>query len=111
METYTVTLADGTVLAGLRLNGNNLVSDAPLSEVDFEGRLARVTVECSDGSRETVENAELVQVKRYGDEWWFILREPTEEQLYRRALDAEREMMLELMAEHEYMLCLMDLGI
>lgn len=28
-KTYAITLADGTALTGLRLNGNNYISDVP----------------------------------------------------------------------------------
>lgn len=73
MTTYSVTLSDGTTLDGLRLNGNNFISDSELTEADFAGKLDGVTIAASTGETEEHEEMELVQVKQYGSEWWFIL--------------------------------------
>ena len=78
--TFTVTLADGTQLAGLELNGNNFISAAEVTEATFRGKLGRVTI---TGDAEADEagligehtNMELVQVQQYGEEYWFILRD------------------------------------
>lgn len=72
---YTITLADGTVLNNLRLNGNNFVSETEVTEDMFAGKLKRVVI--SDGENEQVLNyAELIQIAHYGDNgWYFILRE------------------------------------
>lgn len=71
---YTITLADGTELTDLRLNGNNYISDVPVSEDIFEDNCAPLTV--SDGENEEVhENAELIQVAQYGSEYWVAFRD------------------------------------
>ena len=78
--TFTVTLADGTQLVGLELNGNNFISKAEVTPATFAGKLSKVTI---SGNAEADEagligehqNMELVQVKKYGAEYWFILRE------------------------------------
>lgn len=77
---YQITLADGTVIENLRLNGNNFVSQKPLTEEDFAGKLSRVTI--NDGENERLyEHMALVQIAKYGSEYWFILREMSEREL------------------------------
>ena len=71
--TYKITLADGTELSDLRLNGNNFISSKKIEESIFNGNLSEVTI-LGDGKEETYENMELVQLERYGKEYWFILR-------------------------------------
>lgn len=76
---YSVELADGTLIEGLKLNGNNFVS---LVEVDpdiFEDNTAPVTITENDGENDPVvevhDNMDLVQVTKMENEWWFILRD------------------------------------
>lgn len=77
---YSVTLADGTTIENLRLNGNNFVSDDPIDKSIFDGNCHSVKV--SDGETETVhENMECVQVTQMGIEYWFVLRELSESEL------------------------------
>lgn len=45
---YTITLADGTKLKNLELNGNNYISETVIEDSVFEGNLD--TVKISDGS-------------------------------------------------------------
>lgn len=79
-KTYTVTLADGTVLAGLRLNGNNFISGTAVDAAVFTGNCSPVVI--SDGAAEKVyQNMELVQIVETGGEYWFVLRELTEKEL------------------------------
>ncbi len=77
---YKITLADGTVIDNLRLNGNNYISDKELTADMFLGNLAKVIV--NDGERDTVyENMELVQIVKYDEEYWFVLRTMTKKEL------------------------------
>lgn len=77
---YKITLADGTVIENLRLNGNNYISDKALSADTFLGNLGTVTI--NDGEKDTVyENMSLVQLAKYDDEYWFILRTMTKKEL------------------------------
>jgi len=77
---YKITLADGTVIDNLRLNGNNYISDKELTADMFLGNLAKVIV--NDGERDTVyENMELVQIVKYDEEYWFVLRTMTKREL------------------------------
>ena len=77
---YKITLADGTVIENLRFNGNNYISDTELTADMFLGKLDKVTV--NDGERDTVyENMTLVQIVKYDEEYWFILRTITKREL------------------------------
>ena len=52
---YAVTLSDGTTLSDLHLNGNNFVSDTPVTKEQFDYNCSPVTI--SDGEiTETYEN-------------------------------------------------------
>ena len=90
--TFTITLADGTQLEGLELNGNNFVSDEEVTEATFAGKLSKVTI-TGDAEADEVgligehHNMELVQIAHYTqavhgckDGYYFILRDiPTSE--------------------------------
>lgn len=89
--TFKITLADGTVLEGLTLNGNNFISKARLTEADFEGNLSLVRIQDPDGNVEELENMELVQVKRYGTEYWFVLRQLSDQELRELKTQADIE--------------------
>ena len=77
---YTITFSDGSKLENLTLNGNNFITSQKITEATFRGKLSRVKIECDDdGMMSNVcgefSNMELVQCKKYGAEYWFILRE------------------------------------
>ncbi len=77
---YKITLADGTVIDNLRLNGNNYISETELTDDVFHGKLDKVIV--NDGEGDIVyENMELVQIVKYDEEYWFILRTMTKKEL------------------------------
>ena len=46
---WKVTLADGTTIDGLTLNGNNFVSKTELTSEMFAGKLSRVSIEGPEG--------------------------------------------------------------
>lgn len=80
-KTYKITLADGTVLNNLRLNGNNFISKVPVDAAIFKDNCSPVVI--NDGEKDDIHpNMELVQVTRneFG-EYWFILRDLTKEEL------------------------------
>lgn len=79
-RTWTITLADGTTLEGLGLNGNNYISSKKITEDVFTDNLNTVTI--SDGEHEEVhENMELVHITKVGANYWFILRDLTAQEL------------------------------
>ena len=49
-RTWKITLADGTSLDGLNLNGNNFISSTAVTEDTFAGKLSSVTIEGPDGT-------------------------------------------------------------
>lgn len=77
--TWKITLADGTSLENLELNGNNYISSTAVTEDTFAGKLSSVTIEGPDGTQ-TYEDMKLVQISKVGKKYWFILAEKTTEE-------------------------------
>lgn len=75
-KTYTITLADGTQLENLGLNGSSFVSRAKVDESIFEGNLDVMTI--SDGETEsTYENMMFVaQMERENGAAWYLVFTP-----------------------------------
>ena len=102
---FTIRLSDGSQLESLTLNGNNFISKNEVTESTFAGKLAHVAI---TGDAENDEagligehtNMELIQVKKYGDEWWFVLRDMTAQELRDLKTDA-RISYLEMITEGE----------
>ena len=65
---YKITLADGTVLKNLELNGNNYIAEGVIEDSVFEGNLDTVTV--TDGKSNRVVDGKS----------WFVLGEKTAQQ-------------------------------
>ena len=87
---YKITLADGTEIRNLRLNGNNFISDAPISETIFDGNGSTVII--NDGETDEFhENMELVQITPVGDEYWFVLRDLTAAELKQIKMQSDIE--------------------
>jgi len=88
MQTYTIELADGKTFENLTMNGNNYVSQTEITEDDFTD-LSHVTITGSDGSVEEMDDAELIQVSRYSDGWYFILRALSQDEISKRDVEAQ----------------------
>lgn len=89
---YKIVLSDGTVIDNLSMNGNNFVSESKLTEEEFEGKLSSVVIIDPDGNEEHHENMELVQIVNtdYTDgKWYFVLRELTEDELWRAKMQGD----------------------
>ena len=87
---YKITLADGTEIRNLRLNGNNFISDTPISETIFDGNGSTVII--NDGETDEFhENMELVQITPVGDEYWFVLRDLTAAELKQIKMQSDIE--------------------
>lgn len=77
---YKITLADGTVIDNLKLNGNNFISPVEIDETIFDGNCLNVTI--NDGEKDDVHtNMELVQIIKVNDKYWFVLRDVPETEL------------------------------
>ena len=88
---FEITLADGTKISDLVLNGNNYISTREITEDIFSGNLSRVVI--SDGENEEVlTNCELIQIREFNPgEWWFIIREIPEDIQRQREIQANIE--------------------
>lgn len=87
---YKITLADGTVIGNLKLNGNNYISNDVIESATFVGNCCPVII--SDGvNDETHDNMALVQVATVGDEYWFVLRDISLEELAQIKLQSDIE--------------------
>ncbi|MCI9366300.1 MAG: hypothetical protein HFJ54_07265 [Clostridia bacterium] len=81
---WKITLSDGTKIENLRLNGNNFVSEVEITEETFRGKLSKVSFEGEvNGApfKQECNQMELVQIARYKDGYYFVLREITQEEL------------------------------
>lgn len=83
---YKITLADGTVLDNLELNGNNFISETPIADSVFLGNLATVTIE-GDESKETHTNMKLVANRVMEGKQWFVLADMTADELWRAGIE------------------------
>ncbi len=87
---YSIKLSDGTVLDNLRKNGDNYISSAAVQEDIFTENCSPVVI--SDGeTEETHAHMELVQITPVGDEFWFVLRDLSEDELEKMRLWAGLE--------------------
>ena len=102
---FTIRLSDGSQIEGLILNGNNFISKNEVTESTFAGKLAKVVI-TGDADKDDAgligehTNMVLVQVKKYGDEYWFVLRDMTKQELRDLKTDA-RLSYLEMITEGE----------
>ena len=91
---WKITLSDGTKIENLRLNGNNFISEAKITENDFRGKLSKVIfegkVEGKDFKQEC-NNMELVQIAHYEDGYYFVLREIPQEELNKLKMQSDIE--------------------
>ena len=76
---YTITLADGTKLKNLELNGNNYIAEGVIEDSVFEGNLD--TVKITDGeTTETFTDMRLMSNIVRDNRSWFVLGEKSEEE-------------------------------
>ena len=76
---YKITLAGGTELENLELNGNNYIAEGVIEDSVFEGNLATVTI--TDGeTTETYTDMRLMSNRVEDGRSWFVLGEKTAQQ-------------------------------
>ena len=116
---YHVTLSDGTELTAQSDGVGNMICIETLDKDLFsDENLARVTIE-ENGGVSVYENQTLRTFYHQNDGSTFIRIDEKNEMekliqstvKYRAALDDERDMMLDLVSDQEYRLCLIELGI
>ena len=87
-KTYTITLADGTVLDDLKLNGNNFISNTAINADIFNENCYTVII--SDGVNSETYNMEFVQVtEQEPGKYWFVLRELSASELARIKMQSD----------------------
>ena len=86
---YKITLADGTTLENLVLNGNNYVASTAVDDTVFEGNMASVTItNLEDGSTEQIEDGVLLSnIVREGCSW-LVLGQKSAEQKRQETIDS-----------------------
>lgn len=89
-KNYKITLADGTELSNITMNGNNFISEATIDPGIFQSNCSPVVI--SDGEHdETHENMELVQVTEVNGQSWFVLRDMTPKELEQAKIKSDIE--------------------
>lgn len=88
---YKITLADGTIIDNLTLNGNNFISRTPLDESVFAENCHPVII--NDGNSDEVHaDMELVQIVHVDEgDYWFVLRDISAEELSKIKLQSDLE--------------------
>ena len=87
---YKITLADGTTLENLVLNGNNFIAQTAVDDAVFKDNMATVTItNLEDGSTEQLKDGVLLSnIVRDGCSW-LVLGQKSAEQKAMEARDKE----------------------
>lgn len=87
---YKITLADGTALENLVLNGNNFIAQTAVDDAVFKDNMATVTItNLEDGTAEQIEDGVLLSnIVRDGCSW-IVLGQKSAEQKAEEARDKE----------------------
>ena len=87
---YKITLADGTTLENLVLNGNNFIAQTAVDDAVFKDNMATVTImNLEDGTAEQLEDGVLLSdIVREGCSW-IVLGQKSAEQKAEEARDKE----------------------
>lgn len=94
-KTWKITLSDGTKLENLGLNGNNFVSEIEIKENTFKNNLSKVIIEGINKEGQTVKEEhkymELVQIVKYDDGYYFVLRDLSQDEISKMKMQADIE--------------------
>lgn len=103
---YKITLADGTTLENLVLNGNNFISPAAVDDAVFTGNMASVIItDMESGSTDQMEDGVLLSNIVRDGRSWFVLGQKSLEQKLREAIDASfTDLQLALAEVYEMMI-------
>ena len=87
---YKITLADGTTLENLVLNGNNYVASTAVDDAIFKDNMATVTItNLEDGTTEQIEDGVLLSNIVRDGKSWLVLGQKSAEQKAMEARDKE----------------------
>lgn len=108
-----ITFENGTIITAEQ-NGTCFITDIKPTIPDDLSTVMIDGSEFGDNNfriTRTLYNAELIECASVDGRYWFAFHELTPDELYRKQLDDERNMVLDLISEQEYQLCLIDLGL
>lgn len=103
---YKITLADGTEIGNLELNGNNYISPTAVDSAVFDGNMSTVTITDADGgdTQQITDGVLLSNIVRDGRSW-LVLAEKSAEQKQQEAVDtAVTDLQLALAEVYEMMI-------
>lgn len=87
---YKITLADGSEIENLTLNGDNFISKTRVTESMFQNNCSPLVI--SDGTNNEVhEQAELIQLSKMNGEYWFAFRDISVEELEKMKMQSDIE--------------------
>ena len=87
---YKITLADGTALENLVLNGNNFIAQTAVDDAVFKDNMATVTItNLEDGTAEQIEDGVLLSNIVRDGKSWLVLGQKSAEQKAMEARDKE----------------------
>ena len=87
---YKITLADGTTIENLELNGNNFIAAAVVDDAVFKNNIATVIItNLEDGTAEQIEDGVLLSNIVRDGKSWLVLGQKSAEQKAMEARDKE----------------------
>lgn len=87
---YKITLADGTALENLVLNGNNFIAQTAVDDAVFKDNMETVTItNLEDGSNEQLKDGVLLSNIVRDGKSWLVLGQKSAEQKATEAKDKE----------------------
>lgn len=86
---YKITLADGTTLENLVLNGNNYISPTAVDDAVFTGNMETVTItDMESGSTEQITDGVLLSNIVRDGKSWLVLGQKSAEQKRQETIDS-----------------------
>lgn len=103
---YKITLADGTALENLVLNGNNFIAQTAVDDAVFEGNMASVTItNLEDGTAEQIEDGVLLSnIVREGCSWLVLGQKSAEEKRLEAMDDTFTDLQMALAEVYEMLI-------
>lgn len=103
---YKITLADGTELNDLVLNGNNFIAAAAVDAAVFKGNMASVVItNLEDGTAEQIEDGVLLSnIVREGCSWLVLGQKSAEEKRLEAMDDTFTDLQMALAEVYEMLI-------
>lgn len=103
---YKITLADGTAIENLVLNGNNFIAQTAVDDAVFADNMASVTItNLEDGTTEQIEDGVLLSnIVREGCSWLVLGQKSAEEKRLEAMDDTFTDLQMALAEVYEMMI-------